>query len=310
MLRYPLVTILVSFVVFVGVFGALFTLLSQLVAFALGLRGDAEGRVSFADPRLGWGQLVASLVLAVLAIYAYKVIIVRWCEGRPSTPELTFNSHARKWLLIGLAIGFGMAAVTVVSLALFGGGATWSTASIASGLAWALGLSIFAGVIEELFARGTLLRVSEQHLGTLVAVVLSASIFGAQHADNPNASVLSTMAVALGGGAMLGLSYVVARTLWAPIGLHFAWNFSQSVLGIPVSGNESFGAARITFNGPEWLTGGQFGLETSAIAMSLWVIVIVVFAVIAARRHLGWSWRQARAAVADGTANEPVGIEA
>lgn len=307
-LRYPLVTILIGFVVFVGLFSIAFSLLSQLIAIAFGLRSDADGQVPLDDPALGWGQLFASLILAVLAILAYRFVIVRWCEGRASAPELAFGSRARSWVPLGLLLGAGVALVSVAFLALAGGGASWATSSIASGIAWALGMSIFAGVIEELFARGTLLRVSEQHIGSAAAIVLSSAIFGIQHADNPNASVVSTLAVALEGGAMLGLVYVVSRTLWAPIAVHFAWNFTQSVLTIPVSGNETFGAWQVTFDGPDWLTGGAFGLEPSAIAFGLWVVVTIVLAVVAARRHLGQSWRAARAAVADGTAREPVGL--
>lgn len=308
-LRYPLVTILLGFIIFVPIFGIAFSALSQLIAVALGLRpGDEDGQLDLSDPRLGWGQLLASLVLAVLAIYAYRFIIVRGCEGRQVAGELAFNHRARSWVLIGLGLGVGVALVTVAAVTLLGGGATWAASSIASGIAWALGMSIFAGVIEELFARGTLMRTSEQHVGTLAAIVISSAIFGVQHADNAGATVLSTLAVALEGGVMLGLVYVVSRTLWAPMAVHFAWNFTQSVLGIPVSGNESFGAWRVQFDGPDWLTGGVFGLEPSAVAVALWGVVIVVLAVIAARRHLGQSWRRARADVAAGEANEPVGV--
>ena len=309
-LRYPLVTILIGFIVFVPVFGIAFSALSQLVAVAFGLRPDLDGQLDLSDPRLGWGQLVASLILAVLAVYAYRFIIVRGCEGRRDAPELAFGAGARSWVPIGLGLGVGVALLTIAAVTLLGGGSSWTTNAVASGIAWALGLSIFAGVIEELFARGTLLRISEQHLGTLVAIVLSSAIFGLQHADNAGATVLSTVAVALEGGVMLGLVYVVARTLWAPIAVHFAWNFSQSVLSIPVSGNETFGAWQVQFEGPAWLTGGTFGLEPSAIAVALWAVVIVVLAVIAARRHLGQSWGQARADVAAGEAREPVGISA
>lgn len=307
-LRYPLVTILIGFIVFVPVLGIAFSALSQVVAVALGTRADADGKLPLADPRLGWGQLVASIVLAVIAIYAYRFLIVRWCEGRRAAPELAFGTRARSWVPIGLGLGVGVALLSVAAVTLFGGGATWTSSQVASGIAWALGLSIFAGVVEELFARGVLFRISEQHVGTLAAVVLSSAVFGAQHADNAGATLFSTLAVALEGGAMLGLVYVVARTLWAPIAVHFAWNFTQSVLGIPVSGNESFGAWQVGFEGPDWLTGGGFGLETSAIAVMLWSVVIVVLAVVAARRHLGQSWRQARADVTSGAAREPVGI--
>ncbi len=63
-----------------------------------------------------------------------------------------------------------------------------------------------------------------------------------------------------------------------PIGIHFAANFVQGgVLGFGVSGNDEQGLLTPTLSGPDWLTGGAFGLEASVpgllgvIAITLWL---------------------------------------
>jgi hypothetical protein len=60
------------------------------------------------------------------------------------------------------------------------------------------------------------------------------------------------------------------RTLWMPIGLHAAWNFTQGgIFGVPVSGHVSHGLVQATLTGPALLSGGAFGLEASVIALAV-----------------------------------------
>jgi membrane protease YdiL (CAAX protease family) len=77
---------------------------------------------------------------------------------------------------------------------------------------------------------------------------------------------------------MFGFAFIKTKSLAMPIGIHFAANFVQGgVLGFGVSGNEEQGFLTPTLNGPDWLTGGAFGLEASVpglicvIAITLWL---------------------------------------
>ena len=269
-----------------------------------GLPTDTQALAAY-----GYGFLVSALIVVPLAIWVYRKVMVQWCEARhDGTPELAFDKAARVWVLIGAGLGLGVIAVVLLVAAVGGNLDSHSSSLLLPGLSYAVGMSLFAGVVEELFARGIVFRVTEQHIGSLLALVLTAVVFGAQHADNPAATPLSIFAVALEGGVMLAAVFMLARTLWAVFAVHFAWNFGQSVLGLPVSGNETIGALKVQVNGPDWLTGGPFGIEVSWLAIGLWTAVTVLLLVEVVRRRYWWRWRDARGAVSAGRGNALVDV--
>jgi membrane protease YdiL (CAAX protease family) len=99
-------------------------------------------------------------------------------------------------------------------------------------------------------------------------VILSALIFGFLHIWNPNATLFSSVSIALTAGVILAMLYVITRRLWVPIGLHIGWNLTLGgVYGAPVSGGEPGGIVVSDFTGPDWLTGGAFGPEASIITL-------------------------------------------
>ncbi|HVP60336.1 MAG TPA: type II CAAX endopeptidase family protein [Myxococcaceae bacterium] len=143
-----------------------------------------------------------------------------------------------------------------------------------------------AAVFEEVAIRGIVFRLLEQGIGTWLAILLSALFFGLGHRGNPGATWVSTMAIAIEAGALLAAAYVATRSLWLPIGLHWAWNlFEGPVWGSLVSGNDVGVLARATFPGPALLTGGAFGPEAGLPAMVLGLAMGIAFMIVAIRRE-------------------------
>ena len=123
---------------------------------------------------------------------------------------------------------------------------------------------------EELLYRGVIQRVSEERLGTWLALAFASVWFGWQHADNPGAGLFDGVMIALFGGVLLGACFVATRRLWLAIGVHAAWNFVEGgVFGTPVSGYAIPGVLRSSLSGPEWLTGGPFGPESSLVTLAV-----------------------------------------
>jgi membrane protease YdiL (CAAX protease family) len=111
-------------------------------------------------------------------------------------------------------------------------------------------------------------------LGAVLATGLAAVGFGLAHAGNDGASILATLQVAVAGGTLLAIGFVLTGDLAFSIGLHFAWNFAQAICGMPVSGFGLERAALMTREpvGSDWMTGGAFGPEASVLGLAAMLV--------------------------------------
>ena len=137
---------------------------------------------------------------------------------------------------------------------------------------------LVVAVGEEILFRGIVFRMIDERWGTVVALIVSALIFGFVHITNDNATVWSSIAIAVEAGLLLAAAYKWSGTLWVPIGIHWAWNFFQGpVFGFAVSGNETPSLVTPVLDGPDWLTGGSFGAEASIPAFVLGLAMAILF---------------------------------
>lgn len=131
---------------------------------------------------------------------------------------------------------------------------------------------------EELLMRGLMLSGLVLVLGgrRTLAILVSALAFACIHLSNPGATSMSILGNTL-GGVIYGLAFLLAGSLWLPIGLHFAWNFVQGpVLGFPVSGLAAGGLQQVHDLGPAWLTGGSYGPEAGLVGILFRFVVIAL----------------------------------
>ena len=137
---------------------------------------------------------------------------------------------------------------------------------------------LVVGVGEEVLFRGIVFRMIDDRWGTAVALLVSALIFGFVHISNNNATVWSSVAIAVEAGLLLGAAYKWSGTLWVPIGIHWSWNYFQGpVFGFAVSGNGTQSLVNPVIQGSDWLTGGSFGAEASIPAFVLGLSLAIVF---------------------------------
>ena len=258
------------------------------------------------------------MLIAVLVFIAGSVIanlILRQTPAHPNSPWLLANAAIvilclvavfwpfclyldreaggllgrRGWvreLLAGLAAGAAVFSVVVAITAALGfyqvtgrGGidTIWEPLAVEA---------LIAGFTEELLFRGILFRYIEKTAGSWVALALTSALFGLAHIFNPGATWFSSLAIAVEAGIMLGAIFMLTRRLWAAMGLHAGWNFTQGwIFGLPVSGTHGgTGLMNGRLTGPELMTGGPFGLEASLTAMIVATAFGIVVLVVAIRR--------------------------
>ena len=246
--------------------------------------------VSFRDV----ARLAAALFLSAAMVAAYRWLV--HALERRNAEELKLEAAGRG-LAVGIASGvvlFGLVYLVLWSL----GAATFHGYAGLSGLGRALAVAIASAAGEEIVFRGVVYRLLEERLGSTVALILSAAFFGCAHGANPGATWVSSLAIALEAGILLGLAYVATRSLWVPIGLHFGWNFTEGgIFGAAVSGEHAQGIIAAPLSGSPLVTGGAFGPEASLAAVAVSLIASALLASWAMRSGAWRGWRRSRVPV-------------
>jgi hypothetical protein len=155
-------------------------------------------------------------------------------------------------------------------------------ADLAAG-AW---LFLAVACYEEILFRGYAFQRAVRGLGFGGTQILFALAFAGVHWGNPGMAgatkAWATLNITL-AALLLALCWRRTGSLALPIGVHLGWNWTQgNLLGFGVSGTEAPGWWTPVFHGrPEWLTGGAFGLEASAVCAFVCGVAILGL----------WRWR-------------------
>ena len=234
-----------------------------------------------------WGILFLAGFRLVVPLFSV------WCAGRFLDRRFfaDFGFHFKKEWWLDLLFGLGLGVVLMVTIFFVQLSAGWITISqkcyvmeptysfiFPFVVFFVLFLSV--GIAEELTTRGYLLKnlaegFNLKFIGPKGAVILAwiitSIVFGLFHFTNPNATLVSTVNIML-GGLFLGLGYVLTKELAIPIGLHITWNFFQgNVFGFPVSGTDVPAKVvtlfKIEQGGPDLWTGGVFGPEAGLVGL-------------------------------------------
>ena len=252
--------------------------LGYILLMMMGLNTDVM--TSYAGEPFKSVQHIVALAIAGFAVYgAYAYFI----EQRPVS-ELALPGMGRE-LGLGLLIGAGLYATCELILMALGfyritGLNSWRF------MIPAIAMALSAGVFEEFLFRGVLFRSVETWFGSWAALVVSSLVFGLAHLINPEAALKGALFIAVEAGILLAAAYMLTRRLWLSMGFHVAWNYTQSaIFSSIVSGNEAAqGLIRSTVNGPDFLTGGNFGVESSVLSLILCTSTGIVMVVMAVKR--------------------------
>jgi membrane protease YdiL (CAAX protease family) len=146
---------------------------------------------------------------------------------------------------------------------------------------------LIAGAIQEEFIfRGMIFCKLERSFGSWIALAVSAILFGLIHLANPNATLVSAIALMVTGGVLSAAIYMLTRSLWWAIGVHLGWNFFEgSVFGTQVSGHVQPGIFSSVITGPVAWVGGSFGPEAGLASILIVGSVGFFLCFRAARQH-------------------------
>ena len=221
--------------------------------------------------------------------------LVGWGCGRlfEQLPFRALGCSVQPGWLKDLGIGSALGAASLLLAALLATvtrGVHFSFDQVSAGaigktLAISALVFVFAAAAEEMLFRGYPLQTLTRAKLAWLGVFLTAVPFAAAHLNNPHVVPGLTLLNTALAGVWLASAYLRTRRLWFPLGLHWSWNWAQaSLLGLPVSGINRIAPAPLLHamnSGPDWLTGGAYGIEGGAACT---IALLVSIAVI-------WRWK-------------------
>ncbi len=249
------------------------------------------------DPtRAGGPALAAALGVLVangVAVTAFVLVAARSLDHRvPGDLGWRLDDRTAPDLAAGLAAGTGLVGAAYAVGVAIGAYRPAVDPAAPAGYPFAAWLAVLAaamvavGVYEELLLRGYVLTNLAEGFTAFVgargavaaALGVSSVAFGLLHGLNPSASRLSLATITL-AGVMLGVGYVGTGSLSFPVGVHVAWNLTQVLLGLPVSGLDvPVRVVRTTVAGDPLVHGGTFGPEGGLIGLGMTAAGCVVAA--------------------------------
>jgi CAAX protease family protein len=255
---------------------SVFTYTLAFLAAALGLSQIVHSAMNFFSPEgsLTYGLTFALLVAALTALF-------RRLEKRPSALGLARGFGSVPALASGATLGaFAFALVVLVQ---------WTFGYVVvEGIQTGLGprnvfLASLArdpgiGFAEELAFRGQILGRLRERAGFGVAAVLSSLLFAGCHFRVTGFGPAAFVGLILMGLLLAGL---VHRTgaLWASIGFHAAWNFTQGgVFGLAMLDRYGRGRGVVALEqrGPGAMVGAGFLPEGGLVTMAVLAATVLV----------------------------------
>jgi uncharacterized protein len=260
---------------------------------ALTIGGVAAFAIELALERLPEGALGAGERTVLCAGLGEAPFVIAWtylCRRvldleAPTTLGTPFTRRAWGEAVLGALVGLLGPAGVLACWACFGRvhiawRPEWPSLAVPLALAPAFALAAFQ---EEVAFRGYLQRNLAASWGTVAAVAVASALFAAAHGLNDGATALGIANCGL-IGTFLALTVLLTGRLWFAVGFHFLWNYTLGVLlELPVSGVTLRGGMRVAYDGPGWLTGGDFGPEAS-IATTAVTAALALAALLCARR--------------------------
>jgi membrane protease YdiL (CAAX protease family) len=226
---------------------------------------------------------IAGTVFAIVVCASYTLLFQRY-EKRTVT-ELSSRNFPR-YLTGGILLGLGLASAIVLIQYLTH---VLSIDTIRSFLPLlpTLWNTFVNSVIAEVLIIGIVFRITEEWLGSWFALLILAVIFVILHITAPGATLISAIAVSTHAALLLGPAYIYTRSLWVPISIHFAWDFSFA--GLYGASINSYTMDNSLLNtstdGSDLLTGGYFGPQGSIQAAALCLLTGLVFLHRSRRNH-------------------------
>lgn len=260
-----------------GAFGAILVLivaqiLAQLAASVFVLVKVPEGICN----------MIAGILYIVLAFVLLKAFSKKLLKIEMAHLGMPKFAIKRKWILAGILLPI---TVKAVYLLFFSGeyvSSGMNGKQIFSTLSAGIVFTGFAaGFVEEMVFRGVILNLLKEKWNRKAAVFIPSVLFGLVHIIGMEFSVLSSLLVLIAGtmvGVMFSMIAMESGSVWNSGIVHSLWNIIMIGGGLSISEKvDEYAVMTYVLESKAFaFTGGEFGVESSVIALLGYIIVTFI----------------------------------
>lgn len=224
---------------------------------------------------------VDGIIYAVLGFYMIKLLCEKYLKEDMGNYCIPHFSLKRKWVIIAIALPLFVSA----SYMLFSGSFEKNSFDTSQKLA-ILTLGIFvigfaSGIVEEIVFRGIIMNVIAKKFNRTTAIVVPSLLFGLLHIINRRFDLVSYVLVIFAGtmvGVMFSLIALESKSVWNSAIVHAFWNIIiiGGILNIGTAFDENSLYSYVLDTELFVWTGGEFGIEASAISVVGYCFVSMV----------------------------------
>lgn len=254
--------------------------MSIVFALVMGVVFGEQALVQPTPPHIAFlDQSFSFVCMLVLSVLWIKVV-----ERRPAL-GIFFSKKAKQYLAGALGGSVAVTIPSLISIAVTGQNNFWQSAvvspAVVGNVLLYLAFFLFQGAAEELLCRSVLMVTLGRKIGILPSVAVTSLIFSALHLANPGIKALPLFNLFL-AGLVFGIMMYYHQSPWPAFAAHSLWNFMMgNILGISVSGGEFGGSIfHPVLQGPDYLSGGQFGVEGTIFTTILGVAIFAAYVVL------------------------------
>lgn len=188
-------------------------------------------------------SLIITVILEISILIIPCIVVKKYNKGIFNIELIGMknNGNKIKQLLIGLGAGLLMFGTYKLILLVMGierykgiGFEFYSTNKVLISIISAFTVAIIGGVCEEVFFRGVLLKYLANYEGESFALIVSSIIFTIFHITYYQNFIQFAEILIL--GIALGYCYILTKSIYLSIALHFAWNFYNSLTSVNTTG--------------------------------------------------------------------------
>lgn len=215
---------------------------------------------------------ISGIIYIFLTYFLLKQFVIKFFHQNLNDFGIGHFHVKWKWVIIGLLLPV---VVTVIYLSIPGHiisthKSTLETLAVISRGIFFTGFG--AGFVEEMVFRGIIMTLVKEKWGMMISIVIPSLLFGLVHIIGMSFNLLSILLVMLAGtmvGVMFSLIAYESKTVWNNALVHSLWN------SVIISGIFTISTKVDPYNISHYLlrtksfliTGGQFGIESSLIAL-------------------------------------------